>query len=486
MNNGKMQVEELIRQGLFDDVEKKILALKNIDRKDAAAWANVARRINRNDLALKILNPIVRNQDQRFAVATAVEKLEYADALRQFGATEEAWNLLTEINGDDHPQTLLHQAFCLFSQWRYTEAIPLLQKYISNSSLSDYAQCLGQVNLAAALIQQPQLNDALTLVDSLLEKTKTLNFTLLYANSLELSAQILIVQKEYDLALTVLDQAYPLIKSAGRSTLFVEKWQAIATSLKKNEIDSSLINVSEKARVMKHWETVRECDLYKALLKGDNHGLHSIYFGTPYPEYRKKINQMSKQQQEYPDAFLWSMSDEIPNIIFDSLSGKVSGSNALPLPVGQVLHRFFLLMTQDFYKPRMTLSLFCHLFPGEVINANTSVNRVHQVIKRARIWLNHSDIPLEIEENLGSYRLVLKNNFAIRVFAKPPPLEDKLIEWQLLISNLSVGSFNIHQVMNLLETSESSARRLLNWALDNKKLRRSGQGSKTMYTLILN
>lgn len=486
MKNWLTESEELIRLGLFEDVEKRLLSLKKIARREAADLANIARRINRNDLAIKFLNPIVRSQDKLSPPATPIEKLEYADALRQLGATEESWNLLSDISSEKLPQVLLHQAFCLFTQWRYEEAIPLLQNYVLNPSLDDYPRCLGQINLAAAYIAENQLVLATPLVESLLAETKRLNFMLLYGNSLELRAQIFVSEKKYNQALILLDESRALLESSGKATLYVEKWQSIANSLKKNEITPSLLNVIEKARLMRHWETVRECELYIAFFEKNIDRFQFIYFGTPYKSFRERIVKMATESFKIPTSYLWVSNSKKPAVIFDIQAGQLIGTESedSQLPVGQVLHRFFILMAQDFFRPRMTLSLFCHLFPDEVVSASTSINRVHQIVKRARAWLKKTNAPLEIEELNGNYRLLIKKDLGVRIVANPPELSDKQIQWKLFVSNLTDTAFTINEMMRILQASASTARRLLKWGQEKKLIERSGQGPKTIYTIL--
>jgi tetratricopeptide (TPR) repeat protein len=478
------EAESLIRSGQFDQVEKQLLKLGKIERKSALAVANIARRVNRLNMAVRILNPIVRPTDSFQDPATAQEKIEYADALRQVGAVDEAWNLLCEVRETDFPKVLFHKALCLFSQWKYAETLPLLKSYVQVESLSAYERVVGQVNLAAALIQQGQYQEASTLLDHLRIETQKTGALLMYGSTLELASQIAIFQGEFDLALKILEESSEILKRTGRVvSLYVQKWTAIAQSLKQRTPTSELQEVVLKAQAMKHWETVRDCELYQAYLTGNQEKFQRLYFGTPYESFRQRILTFAGKEFRLPENHLASPTQN-PTLILDLESGKVSGKEPKKLPLGHAMHRLLILLSRDSFKPLPVMSAFGKLFPEEFMNATTSANRVHQVIKRLREWIADAELPITIEELNGTYKLVLGEDFGIRIPAEPLPMESQELVWNFLKREVGEKPFNVHEASQILNGSPSNAKLLLRWAIAQGKLQKFGQSSQTAYQVI--
>lgn len=475
------ELQDLVKAGNFEQAARHLRARGQVARKNVATLGNIAWRIHQPSLAIKILHPVVRPKSSLSQPATAAEKIEYAEALRRVGAVNESWQLLGEIDTDTFPQALLYKIFCLFNQWRYDESLPLLRKYIELKDLTAYARAVGQINLAAALVQVGNLTEAADTLLRLREETLRANFTLLYGNALELSAQVCILQKDFKGALDVLAESANLLKdTGGLFGLFIEKWKAIAESLQQGRASEALTAVLLKAQTIKHWETVRDCELYIALLEKNELRFQHLYFGTPFGSFRQRIMNFAGPTFKPRDSYLWSLAVK-PKSVLDLSTGIVSGKQSGFLPMGQALHRFFILLGRDLYRPLPALGAFGLLFPDEHMNAETSSNRVHQVVKRCREWIQKNGLDLRIEEEAGGYRLALGFSTGVLLPAILLPLETKELQSLLLEKAFGQKRFQIHDVTALLRCSNSNAQRLLRWASDQERLERSGKGSRTTY-----
>ncbi len=481
MGSRAEKLEHLVRESRFDEAEKKLRAIRKVDRPNAVAIANIARRINQPGLALRILGPYVRPTDLHQGAATAVEKIEYAEALRRVGAIDEAWLLLQEVDEDQNPQASIYKTFCLFNQWKYQEAIPVLNKYLARTDLEDYARCVGEINLAAALIQVGSLAEAEILLSRIRESSQKAGFILLYGNSLELSAQLLILRKDFDAALDILQLAAEPLKGSGKIfSLFVEKWTAIAESMKQNRCTPSLLEVFAKAKQAMHWESVRDCDLFIALLNRDQAGLQKVYFGTPFESFRQRILHFDGASFQMPKTYVWS-SGASPSQLLNLATGRLEGRKSGHLPTGQALHRFLILLCRDMYRPLSTFSAFGKLFPGEFMNAQTSANRIHQIVKRCREWIMHENLDLRIEETDGGYQLFVGEKTGVILPCEIMPLDSSEIEWLLLKTQVGPHFFNIQQAQVAVSGSASKTLRLLRWALEQGRVQKVGKGPSTMY-----
>lgn len=477
------ELESLVRAGRFDVVEdrlRKCLPSK-VDRKDALALANIARRINLPYLALRILNPIVRPKMKGKPPASDSELLEYAESLRRAGALDEAWKILNGIDPELTPQVLLFRAFCLINQWRYGDAIPVLLEYVQTTGLTPYERAVAKVNLAASMLQQDQLNEVETFLTQLREETLQSEFLLLYGNCLELTGQLKIRQENYDEALAILAESRSTLGHAGAvENLLSQKWKAIADALKQDRVTCGLIDLHKAAQSAKHWETVRECELYIAILQKDESLLHRIYFGTPNESYRRRIMQMVGKDLNLPETYVWSPNHN-PRFVLDLRTGKVEGARDLSLPTGRALHRFLIVAGRDFYRPLPMLGAFSYLFPDEYMNVITSPNRVHQVVKRCRDWLTENNLDLEIRELDRNYTLVPGQDFGLRVPADLLPTNSMDLEFQRLAIAVGKKEFSKKEASGHLKFSDASTQRLLQWALRENKIEKLGIGSQTRY-----
>lgn len=478
------ELQELVRSGNFEEAAARLRLIGKCDRKDAATLGNLAWRMNQPALGVKILNPIVRPKNKIQEPATQIEKAEYAEALRRLGAVDEAWQLLNEVDDNRIPQAMLYKIFCLFNRWRYEESLPLVRKYVQIETLEPYARSVGQINLAAALIQVGNLTEASDWLKRIREETLRSNFTLLYGNALELSAQLCILQKDFDGALAVLADAAGVLKGAGSVfSLFVQKWKAIAESLKAGRPTEELREVLLNAQAIKHWETVRDCDLYIARLEGDSGRFTHLYFGTPYESFRKRILTFAGPNFEVAGTYVCSLMPN-PSSVFELSSGRVSGAKKGSLPIGQALHRFMILLCRDLYRPLPVLSAFGLLFPDEYTSLETSANRVHQVVKRCREWIGENGLDFQIHEESGAYRLVLGTGVGIALPSELLPLDTNELACRLLEKQLGFERFEIHHASQVLSYSNSSTQRILRWANENGRVEKIGKGSRTAYRMI--
>lgn len=468
-------LEKLVRDGQFTKAKLLIkeLRISEIPRSQSLAYANIASRLGLLHVALRVLNPVIRGPNAH--EATAEEKLQYANCLRKLGAVEEAMAIIIEIQSA-HPEALLHLAFCLQSQWRYKEAIPILEKAVAEKGLEPYRQLVAKVNLLAAFVNEKLSDQAVALANELVKALENSPSRLLYANVLELSAQIEIHRGNFSEAFIRLEKAKTLLSEAqgSTSTIFIEKWMAIGHSLQQKKVVPELMTIHQKALEQGHWETVRDCEFYRASLTGDRSTLIKLYFGTPHAEFRERILQTGL---DIPET--WDYADGLkPKRILDLRTGVMSSGDFHVEP-GQASHRLLIALSQDLYRPLPLLALFSRLFPGEYFNPDSSPNRVHQILKRYR----KIDIGIAVEEADESYRLNLGPEVAIRLPKESFSLGTEELRFLKLRSQVKPGSFTLEDAISALEVSRSSAQRVLKWGTENHKLTVSVQGGKKIFKM---
>jgi hypothetical protein len=166
--------------------------------------------------------------------------------------------------------------------------------------------------------------------------------------------------------------------------------------------------------------------------------------------------------------------------VFNPVTAQLENGSA-PMPPGQVLHRLFIILCQDFYRPIPLISLYAKLFPGDYFNPNTSPNRTHQVIKRLRQWILKNKLDLAIEEVSGAFRLRLTSNLAIRIPRQPLPLvsiELEVLRFKTLVPN---EEFTAREAAAAMLASRSETQRVLQWAVATGEITSHGATNRVRY-----
>jgi tetratricopeptide (TPR) repeat protein len=490
------KLEALVRAGKFKEASQglKKVKLSKVNRDDALAYAGIATRIGELNLALKILNPIVRGENL-LQPASQNEKVQYGNLLRRLGALPEAVEILKEIDSELHADASLYLAFCYSTQWEYNEAIPHLRAYLKNAQShrtehSPYKIFVAKVNLLAALIHEESIDESRSLIAELLQELNQTSTSLLLGNVHELTAQLEIQCENWDAADQHLAQAASLLENAKNSAdaLYIEKWQAITESLRSGAPTSTLIKVQERALELHHWETVRDCEFYIAKLTDNHRALIHLFCGTPFKSYKSRVLREFKGGLKLPNDYLWcgnfveSIEQKAPDV-FNLITAQVENGSS-SLPPGQALHRLMVILSQDFYRPTPLVSLYSKLFPGEYFNPETSPNRTHQILKRLRKWLSVHHLSFEIQEIDGAFRLNLESGSAIRTPSQPLPFNSKKLELVRLQTLITANEFTAREAAETLQTSRSEIQRLLNWAIEDRIITVHGSTKTLRYKKV--
>lgn len=477
------QLETLVRSGELARVARALrdTNTKNIARADLARYAQLANRVGQARFTLRVLHPIVRSDNPAITKPTDAEKLEYAAALRLNGIFREAITLLGEIDRVKTPIVHLRTASCLMSQWKYAEAIPWLRTFIELSDKNDYQHVIARVNLAAALVCEYQDEEAWHFLTDLVRDTRKAGQNLLCGNSLELMAQLLIRKSRYDKAEQVLDEASALFTGNTRYELYLRKWHAVARSQKAGKVHADLIICRAEAANQMEWETVRDCDLYIAAIGRDIALLNQVYVGTPFDSYRKRVQNLAGSDFTPPKYLVWKThSDSTPKRIFDVIEGRASDSEN-GLDRGRLMHKTLIHLASDFYRPITLGSAFAELFPGENYAQEGRAERVHQSIRRLRVWFEEQNIPVDVLHSHGNYRLSFSQEIGILVPTEAPELTVEAVSWKKLKARLPSKSFSKRDIMAALDCSNASAKRLIKWAVDSGQVQVLGSGPQRKY-----
>ena len=470
--------EEDLRAGRTDRVVKRLQSLNTakIPRSFASPIASLCHRTEQISQGLRILGPIVL-ADRKLKSATPVEITEYSALLRRYGAVREALKKLKTVDPTVVPQSLLYQAFCHFNLWQYEEAITCLEKYLK-LPLAPYALSVAKVNLLSALIVLKRSKEAFALADEEVRLNQEKGYTRLLANCLEMRAQIHADQGSLPQARESLEQAAGILAQGNLpDSSFVKKWLAILEARETKSVDP-LVAFRQDALVHRHWEGVREADLYILKINFDAEAFDYLYCGTPHEGYRRRMAGEIGHECTREELFMGSGK----GYSIDLETGEVVGLESLI--AGGKFHRAISALLKDFYRPPNIGALFSDIFPDEFFDIHSSPLRVHQIMRRVRRWAEAAKAPLEVTGHKGLYSLKLGGGIQVRI-----PVERPVAAWEeahlaRLEKHFGNGRFNPRAVREALGLSLDQAKRLTKWGVENGILSRHGSGPATSYEII--
>jgi hypothetical protein len=450
------------------------LDITKIPRNWRLPVAKLCRRVALIPIGLKILSSIVSPTNKK-TLPSGAEVAEYASLLQKFGAVDDALWLLNEVHEREVPESLMYRAVCHFTRWEYEKAIPLLEKYIA-ATVNPYQVLIGKVNLAAALFYTQRFDDAEKLLIRNIHDAQESNSARLEGNCREMLTNVHLLNMNLSAARKCLEEAESLI--AGHQSLdrlYTNMCRAFLTALETESV-SSLIEFRKEAAAWPHAETVRETDLYILMIKNDIELYEQLYFGTPFRLCRDRMELFLKKRPEKTEFVVGSEG----GARIDLCTGR--NSDAANIKVGSLIHRVLNALLLDSYRPVRFGSLFGYLYPGEHFDIHTSPVRVHQALRRARMWIKENNLPLEIVESAGVYSLQITGKLAFRLPAERSHVSrDKNFLSQLSSEYPNEMPFTCAAVCDRFGLTASTFYRLIGPILESGEAQKFGAAQTTVY-----
>jgi hypothetical protein len=490
------ELDIAIRQGKSLLVRKKLLQLdrSKISRPYRARYANLFRRSGLPEISLRLLNRIVRSPTSAVNDATPEEKTDYAASLIAIGASSEGLQLLREFPSHDHPDALLQMAIGYVTRWEYLQAIPVLLDLLRHPNCSEYQNIVGRINLASALVIENQLKEAEDLLLGLhRELVGRPEFALVLGNTYELLAQIATAQKDHTLARTLIAEGTKLqAMHTGITSLLLEKTQAINNALDplyRSLGIRQLQSVLSNAQKYKRWETCREAHLYLSRVLNDQASFMKVYFGTPFPNYRRRMLREFPQENALPNEYVCLAQGAFQSypLVFDTLSGELEGSSS-HLAFASLPHKLLCLLAGDFFRPYRVSKMFAELYPDEYFDPYSSPDRVHKAIIRLRQELQEQNIPLVVLRERGGegYTLSPSGSVALRVYKESLVCSRSEMYFAKLSRTWGAerhAELTKAQIEQRLHLSTRSVSRILRWAKDKQLVSARRQSKGQVYKL---
>lgn len=484
------QLEKSVVEGQHGEVKKTIHKINptHVPPRFAAPLAELAWRISEPLITLKLLNHIMFPENEFSEGPNDREKFIYATALGNLGAVNEALKIFDSIDSKKEPEVWLRKSLAQFRVWNYPAAIPLLENFLSQQNLPPYRHVIGQVNLAAALVTNGQYEQAAALLKAVQTECETNNYLLLLGNCLELQAQIHFFQQNYEKSMAQLNQSLALLRNqGGEFYLYSEKWKVICEAF-QNPQESSLVALQafrQKALDSSHWEIVRDCDLFEAVLRKDEILARKVILGTPYDFFRQRARRLLGQKilpQGYFHLCLGSATQDSDAFLFDpyQVQDDKEGLHSKP----QLL-ALFEALTMDFYKPSHIGLLFQRIYKEEKFNPFSSPKRVLSLIKRLDDWFQEHRVPLRVRMKKSEFGLISENGRPVKILIqRAKTLSKQEGNLSYLRDSFKDRSFSSQHVSEKLSISRASAQTLINQAIEQGHITKHGTGRGTTYALV--
>jgi tetratricopeptide (TPR) repeat protein len=469
------ECDELIRAGKIPLVMEKIraLTLLQVPQKSRVSLAKICRRAGLIEQGLRLLYPIIRQENALEASANSLEVCEYAVLLSRNGSILEALTLLKAVPEVEAPEAMLYMGFCHVSNWNYPAAAVCFEKYLKTSADS-YSKLIARVNLVAAYIANQRLDEAETLLSETVQLAESAGATRLVGNAYELRGQVAFFQNDFSKCRAELERASQILNSTGSyDQLLIYKWLFAMQAIEENSVQP-LLQFREKAVAANHWESVRDTDFYRLKLAFEQSAFDHLLFGTPSMPYRQRI---LREIPELPSASYLFGTASGPQ--FDVRTGDLHGSQGEL--TGKKIHQMISILLKDFYAPQNMGTLFAELYPDEYFDINSSPQRVRQVLRRTRRWIESHQLPLVIQENRGGYKLFSIGDFGAKISFQSEKVDTLQAQWQKILIAFPQNPFSAEDAGTKLGVSRTTLHRLLTWALENRLLLKSGVNKSTRY-----
>jgi predicted negative regulator of RcsB-dependent stress response len=471
------QCDSWIKEGRPHEVSKALSSFNTarVAREWRLPLAKICRRAGLLSLGLKLLGRIILTD--RYKVQdepTPSELTEYAVLLQRSGALSEALEKLSRVDSRQVPEALLNRAFIHFARWEFDSAIPHLKAYLQ-SELTPYEKAMGQANLAFALLENRQIEEAFHLLDSIVYKSSSQ----LQSSIHTLRGQGLLRLRKFHLARAEFEAAKPLVSSIQTNDqFFALKWRLILEGL-ENKDPQAFENLRHIALKQRQWEARRDADLFSLKVDYNRERFVHLYFGTPYPAFR---SQFALEQGDVPEQPIYVLGKKsAPRM--DLRTGLIDDREVFN--PGYKCHQLIDALLYDLYRPSRMAGLFSRMFPGEQFDILSSPHRVRQLISRTRSILRKERIPIEIAESRGFYSLNICGNFSFRI-----PLERQQVNLpdlhfeQLKSAFGQAAGFSAQEAQERLKLSPATIHRLLHRGMSEGKVERVGQAGRAAVYMI--
>lgn len=481
------EIEELLAHGRVPaaaELLKDFIKGRSPNLDDRLPIAALARRCGLFELGLQILTPLIYQEGKARSARppTVRERAEYFALLIKVGVVNEAQRGLLELKAaqsvDYDPEVDLYLAFSHLLVWDFAAAATQLRQVLQKASDSRVA-LIARTNLASALIQLRQYEEALDILQEAQSRANQLGSKRLFANCEEMRAQIFFHRREFvqcreslEIGLKILDHG------ESNDSILLKKWDLLLSAVQSKNPGSSIAELESLARVAQqrgHWEASRDIERHILKIEFTERRFRRLMFGTPYASFRALVS-VELGASIKDETYEWQAEDE----------GLAGPGQTLDLSQAEEIHGIggidrdlFVALTSDFYRPRKLMELFSWIYPEERFNVFSSPGRVRKALSRGRTRLAAVASELSISTDDAGYTLKPNEKVGIKLpYWRHTGLQKDLF---VLVERFRRQEFTVVEAVAALNWSRKHATQVLQIACDRGLVTRMFQGPATRY-----
>jgi hypothetical protein len=202
-----------------------------------------------------------------------------------------------------------------------------------------------------------------------------------------------------------------------------------------------------------------------------------LYVGTPFAGYKQRILRTLDVQAPTGSFILGHGGRPC----LDIRSGQFAGGGNLNR--GGKIHLLISVLLKDLYRPLKLAGLFGELFPEEYFAVDSSPDRVHQILRRARRWADSEGFGSFIAEDQGDFSFNGDSGFSVKIYSGEIQIDKNQLALRHLAEWAKSRPFTAADARAVLGMSSSAFGRFTLWAVENSALLKLGSGSRTTHAL---
>lgn len=479
------QVEILIQAGLLGSARKQLslISAQDLYAADIVYLCSLLRRSGNNERAIQILQPLIYPKARRALTATTEEKLEYASCLVRLEITAEAARVLDTISIVLHPIALIRKSFLCISNWDYEQSNKYLMQYIEHTKATPYDRLIAQVNLLQGYVLLENITLAEPLYHNLCSLLDANVHKLLLAATYEFGSEIDRLKLNYTEALIKINLANQLINNdSGLDGFLIRKqeWIVKSYATENKSIDLKYNHIKMEAQLLKHYESLRDLDLHYAVLTKNSELLTQVYWKTKSQYYKNRVSKVAHNNNLSINKvkYQYNKCDIKKNIIFN-LNHATFNKQNIYLSKNKALHRLFMALLSEGYRPIKLYDFFCTVYSDEVFVPEHSNTKIRQLLKRLRHQLAKLELPITIVCKNDNYYLHINANLIVIENINTPP------SWyKLLIKKYRQIYFNNQDAQKVWGMSKRSSIRRINELKNLGLIKAYGKTNNRKYKIV--
>lgn len=453
-------IEEILQSGKATKAARVLahyLENKKLKRGDRLPLAVLAKRVERYDLGLKLLGPIIYGSLGKKGKPPSTEEIcEYASLCAFAGLIQMSRRTFNLIPHDLPHSAKFTLALLEIGQWNHDKAMNYLDDYISGD-ITDHQKEVALANKLNCHLSLG-LKKYISFSRELQKRWKDQNRPYFLSYLFYKNCEYYFEKKDFK----ALEKSLKSASSHGEIALYQKKFDLL---LKNHSNLEKLNHVRIKQYFEKDYEFHREWDFCRAYLSHDSQLCHRLYYGSRSQNYRIRLKKMIPI--DWKDQYSLGQG----KYSFHRLHGKLAG---IPLKKGMGIHRLLLGLTDDLYFPKNNYELFECLFPDQVYFPENSDSSIKQVILRARKFLKTNDLPFQIQSQNHRYRLM------------PGALSSIVYEDHKNLATTETflqehRYFKKGELESYLGKSSRATQYLIRDLIDSFKIKKFGKGPNTIY-----